>query len=64
MELIGGIEPAREYGLRALEEGKPLVTANKQLLSQHGDELFEAARGAARSCATRPPSRAWCRSSG
>jgi homoserine dehydrogenase len=44
VELMGGIEPAREYGLRALESGKSLVTANKQLLSQHGDELFAAAR--------------------
>jgi homoserine dehydrogenase len=44
VELMGGIEPARELGLRALEAGKPLVTANKQLLSQHGDELIEAAR--------------------
>ncbi len=44
VELIGGIEPARDYALRALEAGKPLVTANKQLLSQHGDELLAAAR--------------------
>ncbi len=44
VELIGGIEPAREYVLRALGTGKPVVTANKQLLSQHGDELFAAAR--------------------
>jgi homoserine dehydrogenase len=44
VELIGGIEPAREYALRTLEAGKPLVTANKQLLSQHGDELFAAGR--------------------
>jgi homoserine dehydrogenase len=44
VELIGGIEPARTYALRALEQGKPVVTANKQLLSQHGDELFAAAR--------------------
>ena len=44
VELIGGIEPARTYALRALEAGKPVVTANKQLLSQHGDELFAAAR--------------------
>ncbi len=44
VELIGGIEPAREYALRTLQAGKPLVTANKQLLSQHGDELFGAAR--------------------
>jgi homoserine dehydrogenase len=46
VELIGGIDPAREYALRTLEAGKPLVTANKQLLSQHGDELFAAARAA------------------
>jgi homoserine dehydrogenase len=44
VELIGGIEPAREYALRTLNAGKPVVTANKQLLSQHGDELFAAAR--------------------
>ena len=30
--------------LAALRAGKPVVTANKQLLAQHGDELFEAAR--------------------
>src|SRR5829696_8409709 len=46
VELIGGIEPARSYALRALEAGTPVVTANKQLLSQHGDELFGAARAA------------------
>jgi len=46
VELMGGIEPAREYALRSLESGKSLVTANKQLLSQHGDELFAAARAA------------------
>ncbi len=43
-ELMGGIEPAREYVLRAMEAGKHVVTANKQLLSQHGEELYEAAR--------------------
>jgi homoserine dehydrogenase len=46
VELIGGIEPARAYVLAALRAGKPVVTANKQLLAQHGDELFEAAREA------------------
>lgn len=46
VELIGGVEPAREYVLRALGERKPVVTANKQLLSRHGDELFSAAREA------------------
>jgi homoserine dehydrogenase len=44
VELIGGIEPARGYVLRALRAGKHVVSANKQLLSQHGEELFEAAR--------------------
>jgi homoserine dehydrogenase len=44
VELIGGIEPARDYVLRALEAGRHVVTANKQLLSQHGEEVFEAAR--------------------
>jgi homoserine dehydrogenase len=46
VELIGGIEPARDHVLTALREGKPVVTANKQLLAQHGDELFDAAREA------------------
>jgi len=44
VELIGGIEPAREYVLSALRAGRHVVTANKQLLSQYGEELFEAAR--------------------
>jgi len=46
VELMGGIEPARECALASLAAGKPLVTANKQLLSQHGDELLAAARRA------------------
>jgi homoserine dehydrogenase len=44
VELIGGIEPAREYLLAAMRAGKDVVSANKQLLSQHGEELFELAR--------------------
>jgi len=44
VELIGGIDPAKEYVLAALRAGKHVVTANKQLLSQHGEELFEVAR--------------------
>ncbi|HEV3093965.1 MAG TPA: homoserine dehydrogenase [Solirubrobacteraceae bacterium] len=44
VELIGGLEPAREYLLAALRAGRHVVTANKQLLSHHGEELFEAAR--------------------
>ncbi|MGH2800386.1 MAG: homoserine dehydrogenase, partial [Thermoleophilaceae bacterium] len=46
VELIGGIEPARDYVLRALAAGRHVVTANKQLVAQHGEELFEAAREA------------------
>jgi homoserine dehydrogenase len=44
VELMGGIEPAREYLLRAMRAGVHVVSANKQLLSQHGEELFEVAR--------------------
>jgi homoserine dehydrogenase len=44
VELMGGIEPAREYLLAAMRAGKDVVSANKQLLSQHGEELFETAR--------------------
>jgi len=44
VELIGGIEPARNYLLRAMRAGRHVVTANKQLLSQHGEELWDAAR--------------------
>lgn len=43
VELMGGTDDARRYVLAALEAGKPVVTANKQLLAQHGDELFAAA---------------------
>ena len=46
VELIGGIEPAREYVLRALSAGKHVVTANKQILSRFGEEIFDAAREA------------------
>jgi homoserine dehydrogenase len=44
IELIGGIEPARSYVLRAMAAGKHVVTANKALLATHGPELFGAAR--------------------
>ena len=46
VELIGGVDPARDYVLRALRAGRHVVTANKQLLSQHGEEVYEAAREA------------------
>ncbi len=44
VELIGGLDPARDYVLRAMRAGRHVVTANKQLLSQHGEELFAVAR--------------------
>lgn len=43
VELIGGIEPAREWVMAALRAGKHVVTANKALLAEHGGELFELA---------------------
>jgi homoserine dehydrogenase len=46
VELIGGTEAARDHVLAALQAGRPVVTANKQLLARHGDELFAAARDA------------------
>jgi homoserine dehydrogenase len=44
VELIGGIDPARDYLLRAMRAGKHIVTANKQLLAHHGEELWDEAR--------------------
>ena len=43
IELVGGIEPAKTYILKALNHKKHVVTANKALLSQHGEEIFKAA---------------------
>lgn len=43
LELIGGVEPARNYILQALDSGKHVVTANKALLSQYWGELVERA---------------------
>ncbi len=43
VEVIGGIEPARELITTALAGGKPVVTANKELLANFGGELFQAA---------------------
>ena len=44
VEVIGGIDPARKYLLAAMRAGKHVVTANKQLLSEHGEELWDEAR--------------------
>ncbi len=44
VELIGGIEPAKDFILRALRNGKHVITANKALLATEGREIFEEAR--------------------
>jgi len=46
VEVIGGIEPARTLIVEALMSGKPVVTANKELIAAYGRELFETAEGA------------------
>jgi homoserine dehydrogenase len=46
VEVMGGISPARDLLLRALQNGKPVVSANKELLANHGGELWDAASGA------------------
>ena len=43
VELIGGTGAAREFVLKAIENGKHVVTANKALISAYGDEIFSAA---------------------
>jgi len=44
IELIGGIEPARSFIAQALENGKYVVTANKDMMARHGQELIALAR--------------------
>ena len=44
VELFGGIEPARDLLLRAIDGGKHVVTANKALIADYGREIFEAAQ--------------------
>jgi len=43
IELVGGMEPARSFILKALENGKHVVTANKALMAHKGDEIFQRA---------------------
>ena len=43
VEVMGGIEPAREYMLAAMSKKKHIVTANKMLLATYGDEIFQKA---------------------
>ena len=42
-ELIGGVQPAHEYVLRAIKSGKNIVTANKEMMAKAGHDLMEAA---------------------
>lgn len=51
LHLVGGLEPARTIMLRLLESGKDIVTANKALLCEHGDEIFRRARELGRTVA-------------
>jgi homoserine dehydrogenase len=44
IELIGGYAPARELVLKAIANGKHVVTANKALIARHGNEIFAAAQ--------------------
>ena len=44
VELIGGVQPAYDYIFRALENGKHVVTANKELIAVRGKELFQTAQ--------------------
>jgi homoserine dehydrogenase len=44
VEVMGGVDPTRDYVLRAMQAGKHVVSANKLLLSQHGEELWACAR--------------------
>ena len=44
VEVMGGIEPAKEYIIKAMEAKKQIVTANKMLLATCGDEVFEKAK--------------------
>lgn len=43
IEVMGGIQPAKDYILLALNSGADVITANKSLLATHGTELFDAA---------------------
>ena len=46
VELIGGYSPAKDFVLKAIANGKHVVTANKALLAVHGNEIFAAAQKA------------------
>jgi len=44
VEVMGGVEPARTYILEAINNGKSIVTANKELMAKHGKDILEAAK--------------------
>ena len=63
VELIGGTTVAKKFILQALGEGKSVVTANKALLAEHGEELFAAPEKTMPTCIMKPVSAAAFRSS-
>ncbi|NLJ78786.1 MAG: homoserine dehydrogenase [Tissierellia bacterium] len=44
VEVMGGIEPAREYILKSMDAGKHVVSANKALIADHGKEIFKKSK--------------------
>lgn len=44
VEVMGGIDPARQYVLEAIERGKSVVTCNKELMAKHGSEVLDRAK--------------------
>lgn len=62
IELIGGTTTARELVLTAIANGKHVVTANKALIAEHGNEIFLPPTPGALMLLSRPPSLAVCRS--
>jgi homoserine dehydrogenase len=53
VECIGGTELARDLVLAAIDAGKSVVTANKALIAEHGNEIIAAAEERASTCASR-----------
>ena len=58
VETIGGLHPAKEYVMAALEAGKNVVTANKAMMAHFYDEILPLRKRRACSCAAPPPSAA------
>ena len=54
VELMGGIKKAKEYILSSMEKGKHVVTANKALLAEHGEEIYRPRRNTASASVLRP----------